>query len=135
MRIIICLDYTTFTQKILETIQPFVQALGDAEVYVLHVIDQMLFSATTGYELQLSDDLKNESTMLQEMAVKYLGGKINYIEEFGSPRLKIDEVLNEINYDLLIIGTHARRTLGGRLVGGIAEHLLRNATKPLMIVP
>lgn len=135
MRIVICLDYSSFTQKILSVTQSIIITMDDTEVYVIHIIDQMLFSATTGYELQLNDDLQEESKNLKEMAVKYLGDKIQYIEDYGSPRVKIDEILGQIDYDLLVIGTHARRNLGERLMGGIAEHLLRNARKPLLIIP
>jgi nucleotide-binding universal stress UspA family protein len=39
-----------------------------------------------------------------------------------------------MNYDLLIIGSHSRHNLGSRLLGGIAEHLLRNAARPVLVI-
>ena len=135
MKIFICLDYSSFTEKVLNTTKSFVESLKAADITVLHVIDEQLFFATTGYEVQLGEDLQNESKKLKELCIQYLGAGVKYIEEYGIPRLKIDEVLKEIDYDLLIAGSHSRHGLGERLVGSTAEHLLRNSKKPVLIIP
>ena len=135
MKIFICLDYSSFTEQVLNTAKSFVESLKAADITVLHVIDEQLFFATTGYEVQLGEDLQSESKKLKELCIQYLGADVKYIEEYGIPQLKIDEVLKEMDYDLLIAGSHSRHGLGERLVGSTAEHLLRNSKKPVLIIP
>ncbi len=135
MKIIICLDYSSFTERVLSTTKSFIDSLNSAEITVLHIIDEQLFYATTGYEIQLGENLESESDELKELCIQYLGADVNYIVEYGIPKLKIDEMIAQINYDLLIAGSHSRHGLGERLVGSFAEHILRNCKKPVLIIP
>ena len=134
MRIILCLDYSPFTEKVLATMQALIQSFKEYEISVIHVIDETLFSACAGYEMQLDEDLKNDSEHLKKLSIQYLGKKLHYVEEYGIPRQKIDEILTEMNYDILAIGSHSKSILGTRLLGGVAEHLLRNSTKPVLVI-
>src|ERR1035438_4731321 len=101
MKIILCLDYSSFTEKMLDTVKSFISDLNSKEIAVIHIIDEQLFYPTTGYEVQLSDTIKSESTNLKDLCIQYLGPDVNFVEEFGIPKLKIDEVLGEMEYDLL----------------------------------
>lgn len=112
-----------------------VESLKEAKVTVIHIIDETLFSAGTGEEQQLNEDLKRDSDDLKQLASKYLGDKINYVEAYGIPRQKIDEILSGISYDILAVGSHSRSLIGARMLGSLAEHLLRNSTKPVLVIP
>jgi len=135
MHIVLCLDYSPFTKNVLNTMQMLVEALKEAKVTVIHIIDETLFSAGTGEEQQLNEDLKRDSDDLKQLASKYLGDKINYVEAYGIPRQKIDEILSGISYDILAVGSHSRSLIGARMLGSLAEHLLRNSTKPVLVIP
>jgi|GEM_PF-1387266 len=134
MRIILCLDCSSFTEKVLAAMQAILQSLKEYEISVIHVIDETLFSAGAGYEIQMNEDMKTDSTNLKKLSIQYLGEKVHYIEEYGIPRQKIDEILAETDYDILAIGSRSRSILGARLLGGVAEHLLRNSTKPVLVI-
>ena len=75
--------------------------LQKADVSVIHVIDEAMFYVTSGFEVQLGDGVNTETRKLSDLAKKYLGDKITYIEEFGVPKLKIDELLGNMEFDLL----------------------------------
>ena len=135
MRIILCLDYSTFTEKVLAGMRALVKSIKESEVSVIHIIDQTLFTGGTGFEIQLNEDLKRDGADLKRLSVQYLGGNINYIEEYGIPRQKIDEILAGSDYDMLAIGSHSKSILGTRRLGSLAEHLLLNSTKPVLIIP
>jgi len=135
MHLVLCLDYSPFTKNVLNTMQMLVEALKEAKVTVIHIIDETLFSAGTGEEQQLNEDLKRDSDDLKQLASKYLGDKINYVEAYGIPRQKIDEILSGISYDILAVGSHSRSLIGARMLGSLAEHLLRNSTKPVLVIP
>jgi len=135
MKIVTCLDYSSFTEEVLTTIKSFISSISNPQITVLHIIDQQLFYPVTGYEIPLGEDIEKNSAELQELCIKYLGNSINYIAAYGIPALKADEMLAGMDYDLLIAGSHSRHDLGSRLVGSFAEHLLRNSTKPILIIP
>ena len=135
MNIILCLDYSSFTERVLEAVTSFTSSVKDVKMTVFHVIDERMFYATTGYEVQLGEDLHSESNELKELCIKYFGVGVNYVEEFGIPVLKIGEMMEETAHDLLIVGSHSRHGLGDRLLGSTAEQVLRESNKPVLIIP
>jgi nucleotide-binding universal stress UspA family protein len=135
MHIMLCLDYSPFTEKVLATMQALVQSFKGCEVSVVHVIDETAFVAGTGFETQLYEDLKKDGEQLKKLSQEYLGNGIDFIEEYGIPRGKIDEILSDAEYDLLAIGSHSKNILGSRLSGSVAEHLLHNSKKPVLVIP
>ncbi len=54
--------------------------------------------------------------------------------EEGNAARKILEVAQEIQADLVIMGTHGRSGLGRLLLGSVAERVLREATCPVVTV-
>lgn len=133
----LCLDYSPFTEKVLAAMQTLIQSFKDCQVSVIHIIDETAFVAGTGFEPQLSEDLKRDGEQLKKIAQKYLGNSIHFIEEYGVPRQKIDEILSDSEYDLLAIGSHSKNILGVgvRVLGSVAEHLLRNSEVPVFVIP
>ena len=134
MRVILCLDYSSFTEQVLAAIQTIVKSFRECEIFVVHIIDESLFTGGTGFEIQLNDDLKKDGENLKTLSEKYLGSSITYIEEYGIPRQKLDEILASLDYDLLAIGSHSKSMLGTKRIGGIAEHLLLNSSRPVLII-
>jgi nucleotide-binding universal stress UspA family protein len=54
--------------------------------------------------------------------------------EEGDPPTEILRVAQEINADLVIMGTHGRTGLGRLLMGSVAEQIVRKATCPVLTV-
>jgi nucleotide-binding universal stress UspA family protein len=52
----------------------------------------------------------------------------------GSPAIEICNAANE-TVDLLIISTHGRTGLGHILIGSVAEHVVRHAHCPVLVIP
>ncbi len=135
MQIIICLDYSSFTDKFLSTIQSILKSFKDYEVSIIHIIDEMFFSYGNGNGVEQQEEVMTDGKYLKQLSLKYLGNKINYIEEYGLPRQKIDEILEQSQYDLLIIGSHSTSIYNSTLLGSVAKHLLRTSTKPVLVIP
>ena len=134
MKLLICLDYSSITDKILEFTKTLAAALKTAEITVLHIVDETLFFSTTGFEIQLGEMLNSESIELKEKCMRSLGAGTKYIEEYGIPKLVADEMLEELDYDLLLVGSHGRNGIGGRLMGGFAEHVMSHSKKPVLFI-
>ncbi len=134
MKIVVCLEYTSFAPSLLASIRSVVAEMQQPDITVLHVVDETLFYGTFGFDETLFNTIKAEGAKLYELCEEYLG-PVHYREEYGIPRVKIDETLPDLDYEMLIIGTHARKSLGQRLLGGLAEHLLHTSLVPVLIVP
>ena len=135
MKIVICLDYNSFTEKLLGIVKNVVDNMKNAEINVIHIIDLSLFYGTSSFDEELIKDLEDNSDKLKALCIQYLGDKIAYIKESGLPALKIGELLDSSPYDMLIVGTHGKKLLGERLIGSLAERLLHNSKKPVLIIP
>ncbi|MCC6874623.1 MAG: universal stress protein [Sandaracinaceae bacterium] len=51
----------------------------------------------------------------------------------GDPAASLHQVAVDVDADLIIVGTHARRGLAKMLVGSVAEELVRVARVPVMV--
>lgn len=136
MKVIISVDYSAYTDAVLQAAhQLLATRIPAAEVLVVHIIDQTLLAAGTGAEPTIMEELQENSRRINEMAKDYFGQGFTYLEEYGVPQVKVDEILNDNPYDLLVIGTRGRSMLSGILLGSMAEHLLHHLKRPLLIVP
>ena len=52
----------------------------------------------------------------------------------GSPAVEICNAANE-DADLIVISTHGRTGLGHILIGSVAEHVVRHAHCPVLVIP
>jgi len=136
MNVIIFVDYSDYTEKILLAAGEF---LGNRSpqpgITVVHVIDQTILFAGTGAEQVIMEELMDNGKKIRGMAVQYFGGNCRYVEEYGVPLVKIDEILESMPYDLLVIGTKGRSQLANVLLGSVAEHILHHVKTPLLVVP
>ncbi len=135
MKITICLDTSSYTEKILDGMKSIVMGFTTPEITVLHIIDETMLYATTGAETQINETLQNENQQLADLCKQYFGADINYIAEYGQPKLKSDEMLATLSFDLLVVGAHSHQNFENRLLGSFAEHLLQNSRKPILVVP
>jgi nucleotide-binding universal stress UspA family protein len=52
----------------------------------------------------------------------------------GDPASPIIKVAEEMACDLIVLGTHGRTGLGRVLMGSVAEHVMRSAPCPVLVV-
>lgn len=53
----------------------------------------------------------------------------------GHPVIKILKVAEELDADLIVMGTHGKGILGHTFIGSVAEKVLNKSTRPVFIVP
>jgi nucleotide-binding universal stress UspA family protein len=54
--------------------------------------------------------------------------------ELGDPASEILRVAEEIKCDLIVLGSHGRGAIARLLMGNVAEHVVRRATCPVLVV-
>jgi len=149
-RVLIALDYDPTAQKVAEVGFTMAKSMN-AEVILLHVITDPVFYSTAGYspvmgftgymdmapvQFESIDGLKNASLQFLEKSKHHLGDKtIRTLVKEGDFADAILETAQEVNADIIVVGSHSRKWLENIVMGSVTEKVLHNTSIPLFIVP
>ena len=88
-------------------------------------------------EIELMDIQKEQSDKIVNQTIKQLAGdiEVTHFNEFGSTADGIISCSKEFKADLIVLGTHGRTGLDRLLMGSVAEHVVRHAEAPVLVVP
>ena len=149
-KILIAVDYDPAAQKIAETGYAFAKSMG-GQVILLHVTSDYVYYSSLDYSPILGYDSFSNLGALQTDTIEELRNAAeNYLVttklhlgddtietvvkegDFGEVIL---ETAEELNVDVIVMGTHGRRGLDKILMGSVAEKVLRQSSIPLFIIP
>ncbi len=106
----------------------------DAEIHSLSVVSGDLLSRI---ERKSHDDLEEQAQAaierVQSMGHAHGVDAVTELRE-GDPAQTILDYAEEIDTDLIVAGTHGRSGVERRLIGSVAERLVRHADWPVMTV-
>ena len=109
-----------------------------AELRLVHVINPYAFPFGDRYTALDPAELlrETEKTAQKQMRSMASRAKVRYSVSVlhGSPAVEICHATNE-DVDLIVISTHSRTGLGHILIGSVAEHVVRYAHCPVLVVP
>lgn len=149
-KVLIALDYNPTAQKVAESGFSIAKSMN-AKVVLLHVLsDPMFYSSQeyspimgfTGYRFtdQVPMDsvfgLKTASLEYLDNSKKHLGDNtIQTIVKEGDYADSILETAQEVNADIIVLGSHSRKWLENIVMGSVTEKVLHHTTIPLLIIP
>lgn len=127
----------------------------NAQVVLLHVLPEvdpaMLNYVSTvmgedklaGFELEHKAELKDEiRRRLHQFAKQELGDhpedaeRIAEIEiHYGNPVARILQYADQLDADLIVLGSHGKGALKYAFLGSVADKVLRKSHRPMLIVP
>ena len=112
----------------------------DAEVALLYVIDRTRESVSieAGPTREQSEMIlmKEAQETIEQLITMYNGAKKLYrFTPEGFPKEEILNVAKEWEADIIVMGTHGRTGLSHFFSGSIAEHVVRHACVPVMVIP
>jgi len=132
-RILVGFDGSEGSEKALNKAMMLIDENG--ELIILAVIpvpsDKNLVDQTA-YEL-----LKKKATNIVNEVVKTIGSHefdISGMVEEGNVAAKIIDVANDLNCDLIVLGSVGTSELGAYPIGSIANKVVQYAHKPVMVV-
>lgn len=74
--------------------------------------------------------------MITSIIKKYgKGSVVKHFKEYGDTADGILNCSKAFNADMIVIGTHSRSGIDRLLMGSVAEHVVRNAEIPVLVVP
>jgi nucleotide-binding universal stress UspA family protein len=148
-KVLIALDFNPTSQKVAEVGYSLAKSLN-AEVLLLHVIVDPLYYTSTenfpivGYTgslitpLQLlnTEEIKNESKLFLVKIKNHLGDdNIQILVKEGDFADLILKTADEVQADMIVMGSHSRRWLEEILMGSVTEKVLHHTNIPLFIIP
>lgn len=138
-RILIAVDSSSFSLKAARAGFALAHAL-DAEVALLYVVDRSKESVTidTGPTREQSEVLllKEAQETIEQLIKLFNGNKKLYkFTPEGFPKEEILNIAQEWRADIIVMGTHGRTGLSHFINGSIAEHVVRHACVPVMVIP
>lgn len=84
-------------------------------------------------EQNMRDDLER-ALVVEQHALEAAGYTVTTAVRFGDPAQEIAEAITSMDIDMIAMATHGRTGVSKLIMGSVAEHVLRNLTRPLLLV-
>jgi nucleotide-binding universal stress UspA family protein len=149
-KILIAIDYNPTAEMIAERGYQLAKSMN-AEIILLHVVADYTYYSSLDYSPIMGFDtfsnlgvLQTDTVVqLQNAADEYLQKCKNHLSDPSIKTLVKDgdsgdaiiEAANNLNADVIVLGSHSRTGLDKILMGSVAEKVLRHSKIPLFIIP
>jgi universal stress protein A len=137
--IVVPIDFSECSAKALKYAIPFAQQHG-ASIALVYVVETPAYAANEygGLEFaRLEDELKrNGEKELRALAKREAVPNLQMTTMLrrGAASNEIVKAASELSAELIVVSTHGRTGLKHVLLGSVAEHLVRNAHCPVLVV-
>ena len=136
-KILVPTDFSKCSQAAFEYGVQFARDFN-AELRLVHVISPQAYPLGDKYAALDPAELMRETEDAEQKTMRSMAerAKARYSVRVihGSPAIEICKAANE-DVDLLVISTHGRTGLGHILLGSVAEHVVRYAHCPVLVIP
>jgi nucleotide-binding universal stress UspA family protein len=141
MKLLVATDFSPQTIKVLDVARRLALAL-DANLCVLHVATpEPQFKTYTAGERQdreeTAAEYREEHRLVHEAAdsMRDAGIETTALMVKGSPAKAIIDEADELDADLIIMGSHGFGAVFKMLLGSVSSAVLKKAGRPVLIVP
>lgn len=138
-RILVPTDFTESSDRALDYAVALAERLG-AKITVMHSYEIPIVGFPDGALVASADiatRIADASTQaLQKIVDRYAarGVQLESVLREGVAYEEIRSVADEMDADLIVIGTHGRRGLARALLGSVAENVIRTVTRPVLAI-
>lgn len=138
-RILVPTDFTDTSEKALDWAFAVAERLGSA-ITVIHSYEIPIFGFPDGAFVATADIATRMAeasrTGLENVVARRKGSKtqVDGVLREGVAWEEINKLADEIDADLIVIGTHGRKGLARALLGSVAENVVRTATRPVLTI-
>ncbi|MDR2229986.1 MAG: universal stress protein [Flavobacteriaceae bacterium] len=135
--IIIALDESTYSQVIARQGFELATVFKSTVTILLIRNNEAVINASLANISIEENDNSEEKLMIEIQELAKIFDTIEYgmttLE--GDPMEEIIRFVTDNTADLLIVGTHGRTGLDHWITGSVAEHVIRHATIPVLVIP
>ena len=138
-RILVPTDFSEISERGLDWAFSLAERLGSS-ITIMHSFEIPIigfpdgaFVATADIATRMADASR---AGLENAVAKRSGGKVpvESVLREGVAWDEINHVADEIDADLIVIGTHGRRGLTRALLGSVAENVIRTSHRPVLTI-
>ena|SRR5665213_3340210 len=149
-KILVAIDYNPTAEKIVEKGYELAKSMN-AEIVLLHVVADYTYYSSLDYSPIMGFDTfsnlgvlqTNTVVELQNAAEDYLqkckshlgDSTVRTLVKDGDSGDAIIEAAENLQADVIVMGSHSRKGLDKILMGSVAEKVLRHSKIPLFIIP
>lgn len=136
-RILIAVDNGPTSEKVASSGYDLGRQLN-AEIAVISVVETTLLIADGGVTFNdMAEMVKGDVVKHQQLLIDRIfnGYKVQTFIEEGVTHEMILKAAGDWNADLIVLATHGRTGLSHLLMGSVAEMLVKQSVKPLLIIP
>lgn len=136
--VLVATDFSETSDRALEAAVELASRF-DGRVTLLHAYEIPALGFPDGILVASSDAAAQMSIAAQraldEQAARFNGrAPIRTTLREGTPYDTINEVADEVDAGVIIIGTHGRRGIARALLGSMAENVIRTARRPVLVI-
>ena len=151
-KLLIALDYEPSAERIAETGHSIATAL-QAETILLHVIAEPAYYSSLAYspimgfggfvdnfnmgvDTDIQNDIRKQTQVFLDQSKNHLGdSKITTLIAEGDFAESIVKAAENVQADMIIMGSHSRRGLDKLLMENVAEKVLHLSQIPVLVIP
>ena len=107
-----------------------------ANLLIVSVIDPATRGAPGGRVERMDQRRAARESAAQQVVVRgrQAGVPVSFLVWEGEPGPAIVDAAQSEGADLIVVGSHGRGLVGRFLIGSVSDHVIRNATAPVLIV-
>jgi universal stress protein A len=136
-KILVPTDFSKCSQTAFDYGSQLARDFG-AELRLVHVINPHAYPFGDEYTALDPAELLHTMQQAAQKKMQSMGartkGRYSVRLIHGSPAVEICHAANE-DADLIVVATHGRTGLGHILIGSVAEHVVRHAHCPVLVIP
>lgn len=138
-RLLVPIDFSDASIAAFKTAMEFSKSL-DAEIRAIHIHQlQVPYVGDGGFyvpEMDEDEALEEHKKELEAFVSKHGEKGITVTQEvrIGDPETEINEIAQESEADMIVMGTHGRSGLSHLLMGSVTESVLRHTNVPVTVV-
>jgi universal stress protein A len=135
-QILVATEFSTSASAALDLAAELAVKLG-ARLHLLNVVEVAAFVPELAMAGNLFDDLVKANQVELDKLANARRGLVDLGEvlvRVGDPREVIVKTCEQLDIELLVLGTHGRRGVKRALLGSVAETIVRTAPCPVMTV-
>jgi nucleotide-binding universal stress UspA family protein len=138
--ILVPVDFSDVTEKVVDTAAAYAQAFGGSHVILVHVAEPE--PQFVGYDpgplsvrVAVAADIHLDQHRLEALKQKFGATGVLALHVQGSIPDEILNLAREHEVSLIVMGAHGHGALYHLLVGSVASAVLKEATCPVLLVP
>lgn len=146
MKILVAIDLSDATETIVNKAEILAKAAA-ARVWLVHITESMLNPLELPFDIDpqeerdlLAKKYRDEHCQIQEISarLRYEGLAAMALLLSGKTRETSHLILEQaekLGADIIVVGSHGKGMMAQFLVGSVSKDLLRQADRPIMVIP